>query len=376
MTTKYTFITPIYRGARFDDHSLPLDLLEDLSAYRDLVVEVARSLFRRRHPTRKRLPKNFAHKFVLALRGIDEGSAAPRIERVFPSGQTWLRGAVDVFDEARDVISQCFQAANDNRVVPELFPRELLWRFNTIGQNLRSDESIEWRSPDTEQGPRFDHEIRKRLILSSSTTYQQAISVVGRVVAHDEERRRFDVRLRDGQRISATFDAELLSTVRSVLAASDPVVQLSGVGEFDSSDRLKAVARTYELVLVSNEVDPDIDARIEELRQLDNGWFDGQGIAPTGAGLDQLTEVLAQLVRTEGVRAPYLYPTPEGEVRAEWSFDQFEVSAEFAYDMSTVWLHAASTRATFADEKTVSTADAAAIAAFIKQFDARKGDTA
>ena len=41
MSTNRDFVTPIFRGGRFEDAVLSVDVLADLAAYRDLVVELA-----------------------------------------------------------------------------------------------------------------------------------------------------------------------------------------------------------------------------------------------------------------------------------------------------------------------------------------------
>ena len=66
-------------------------------------------------------------------------------------------------------------------------------------------------------------------------------------------------------------------------------------------------------------LDPlDIPFRIGELRQLKLGWLDGQGIPPTHDGLDWLSQSFYSSY-ADDAPLPYLYPTPEGRVLAEWS---------------------------------------------------------
>ena len=72
----------------------------------------------------------------------------------------------------------------------------------------------------------------------------------------------------------------------------------------------------------------DIDRRLDELRELEDGWADGMqaasdwgngyGKAPCAEGLDWLA---AQFTAhyDEELPKPYLYPMPEGGVQAEWS---------------------------------------------------------
>ena len=82
---RITFMTPVFRGKRFENHEIPLDVLPDLAAYRDLVLDLARHLSLARSPSRKRVLRGFVDSFQLVLRTIEPGSACPVLERVPPS---------------------------------------------------------------------------------------------------------------------------------------------------------------------------------------------------------------------------------------------------------------------------------------------------
>ena len=75
-------------------------------------------------------------------------------------------------------------------------------------------------------------------------------------------------------------------------------------------------------------LDPlDIPFRIGELKQLKLGWLDGQGIPPTHDGLDWLSQSFYSSY-ADDAPLPYLYPTPEGRVLAEWSHKPWSSSLE------------------------------------------------
>jgi hypothetical protein len=52
-------VTHIFKGGRFDDHGIDVDVLPDLVAYKRILVETAKEIWRRKNPNRRRLPKNF-----------------------------------------------------------------------------------------------------------------------------------------------------------------------------------------------------------------------------------------------------------------------------------------------------------------------------
>lgn len=72
----------------------------------------------------------------------------------------------------------------------------------------------------------------------------------------------------------------------------------------------------------------DVRTRLEEFRELRDGWADGMqyagdwgsgyGKAPNPAGLDWLA-VAFERRYPAGLPLPHTYPTPEGAVRMEWS---------------------------------------------------------
>jgi hypothetical protein len=77
--------------------------------------------------------------------------------------------------------------------------------------------------------------------------------------------------------------------------------------------------------------------QIESMRNLDDGWLDGEGKAPSEQGLNWIAEEF-DCYFSETV-TPYLYPTPEGGVRTEWSLENWEVSLEIDLDNRTGYWH-------------------------------------
>ena len=73
------FWRPRLRGARFDDGQIPLQILSDLTALREMVIDVAKWRYLSENPDRRRAPRGFANKIDLKLVSIDDGSAVPVI---------------------------------------------------------------------------------------------------------------------------------------------------------------------------------------------------------------------------------------------------------------------------------------------------------
>lgn len=83
----------------------------------------------------------------------------------------------------------------------------------------------------------------------------------------------------------------------------------------------------------------DIAAQIDEFRQLKDGWHEGKGFAPKHEGLDWLTNQF-ETNYADQLPLPYLYPTGEGGIQAEWMFEPWEVSLDINLEMKSARWHA------------------------------------
>ncbi len=87
MTKHYEIATHTFKGGRFDDHGLDIDVLPDLIAYKTILVETAKELWRRKHLTRQRLPKNFEDSLSLKFYELRKGSTAVPLMRSIPASK-------------------------------------------------------------------------------------------------------------------------------------------------------------------------------------------------------------------------------------------------------------------------------------------------
>ena len=69
-----------------------------------------------------------------------------------------------------------------------------------------------------------------------------------------------------------------------------------------------------------------IDTRLDELAALSDGWLDGEVLAPTPHAIATARAVLRLL---PDAPRPHLFPTPEGEVSAEWIIGRVSADACF-----------------------------------------------
>lgn len=76
---------------------------------------------------------------------------------------------------------------------------------------------------------------------------------------------------------------------------------------------------------------PDREKRIEGLLGLQDGWFDGEGKAFDVQNIEFVADFLRALCWEWDLPTPYLYPTPENNLQAEWTFGEWEVSLTFDF---------------------------------------------
>jgi hypothetical protein len=83
-----------------------------------------------------------------------------------------------------------------------------------------------------------------------------------------------------------------------------------------------------------------VDAQIVEIAELPEGWFgpDSNRLDPTG--LENFRNFMNHILDQGSIPIPYIYPTPEGGVQAEWSFQSWEVSATASLTSGALYLHA------------------------------------
>ena len=76
-----------------------------------------------------------------------------------------------------------------------------------------------------------------------------------------------------------------------------------------------------------------INERLDELSALQDGWLDGEGKRPDPDGLEWVRRYFdAEEEHQTGLPEIRLFPTPEGNVEAEWREDGAAVSLEFDLD--------------------------------------------
>ena len=64
-----------------------------------------------------------------------------------------------------------------------------------------------------------------------------------------------------------------------------------------------------------------ISERIDDMRGIEDGWFEGRGVGPDGAGLLWLNQQLQHHYIGTDLPLPFLCPVETGDVFGEWSLE-------------------------------------------------------
>lgn len=325
---------PKLRGGRFDHHRLPLEVLKDFSALEEMIVAVAKWQYLQTHPDRERVPRGFSGSLQLALTAIEEGSTIPVIDVSISPGSH--ASNLQYFERARDEIINAMAAMQQQ--LPCAIPTNLLSYFDRFGRSLKDDELIEF-TVSNGQTVIFNQKIRHDLIRASQIeSWSEEAILRGRIAEIDAGRSCFELELRDGTRISGPVPLQHQEVAFKGLLEYQlrTAVAVQCVVKKDRHDRIQKIESIEDLIIL----DPlDVVLRLEELSALKPGWLDGRGTALPPQGLHWLADAFEHYYDTD-LTLPYLYPTAEGDIRAEWSFDHHEVSLDVDLETKRGFFHA------------------------------------
>lgn len=339
---KKPLLAPRFVGARFDDHTIPLELLKDIAALEEFIIAVAKWKYVQEH-VRTRTPKGFTDPLKLCLSGVGEGSAIPQITIEYIDSTAGLFPAANesYFFQAVSAISNAIDAAEHNEPIISHVPTHLLGYFDRVGRGLRDGETIEFL-PGQDRPARLTKLTRRRLQLASQNeVLTEGIIVRGTVPEIDQAKMSFELLLADGRKINAKMDAIHLDTIlEATQGYRDGVkISVSGVGRFDRYERLQS----FDVIEDAAIIEPnDPLARLDELRLLKEGWLDGRGLVPTAQEFSWI-EILLKDHYPATLPSPYIYPTAEGGLQLEWRTGNQDISLEISPSTKSAELHALNT---------------------------------
>ena len=331
------FLRPRLTGKRFEKHGLPLDILRDFSVLDEMIRNIAISIFKEEHPGRSRIPRNFMEPISLQITGLEEGSTIPTIMLVSSIGGALLSSEAEYYaEQAKDRFVATIQAYNSDTPVSnkKLMTASQLAMFNRFGCSLLEDEKIEFCVPGRGNDPAvLNREVRKRLVEDSSIkeNYREAVHVYGMISELDLEKRSFMINSLVNPRIPvAQYNAELEDDIIAAHSQyrNGQKVLIKGIGVI-KNEKIAAIESVESIDLLEQ---CDIGYRIEELKQLKDGWYeDNKGNHFCESALEKLKALFDSFYPSDQEQ-PYLYPALDNIVQAEWDIGDWKVSVEIKLD--------------------------------------------
>ena len=325
-----------YVGARFEGHRLPLDVLPDLSAFRDLLVSYVKAEWRAAHAERERLPKGFEKSIAFDLVGIKDGSAVPQLEWDRDTAQLLLPDFKDelemLVEESYAKVLHLIDGANGPVGAMDL-TSENIRALNRFGSSLLPDEKIEFLNSVGADGNVVYLDIyrRKQLITRGRDSYQtrfeeigkllgseiDPLGTVGTIAINTSEYGTINVPV-SPERVRNDFDGYIEADVQFRLMI-----------ELGSDDTFRRVVEVYDVDVIDAKVVADLAVcrdRIASLVSLRDGWHDGSGKSPTDAAAATASRLLA---RKPGMAGSYrIFPTDIGGLLFEFSCRGWDYSIE------------------------------------------------
>jgi hypothetical protein len=323
------FLEPRLKGDRFDNHSVPVDILQDFGALQDLLIELAKEAYLLQNK-RKRVPKGFAKGISINLQKVDEGSAWLKFVLAFNIATTSiaLKGSntLSYFETAKSKIIEVIKVAQDGGNVKDVLDKKYLNYFDRIGRNLLEGETVEL-NPSSIRPAVLTKKTRNFILLSASEneTYVDNFSFNAKLSGIEKSDKSFSF-INKGSKITASISRDYQEILANGFADpfSDSYVFVEGEAVYNGQGKIVSVNSISTL----EPLDPlDVSIRIEQLSELREGWYNGDGHIVNPQGLARFEKLFYENWTFEQ-SFPAIFPTIEGNIQLEWTINKFEISIE------------------------------------------------
>jgi hypothetical protein len=231
---KQELTTLTFKGPSFEDHGLELDVLFELVQYKRILLETAEESLR------------------IKFYELRAGSTAVPLYREFEFADDHPAFDFPLEDElsqAVDLVESGMEAAEEDRPLPDAFPKNVLPLFDYFGRTLGDRDFIQVKSPKRERPARFTSEVRERLMGLEDRTYEDSVELTGEVRLADLDGLNFVIRLDDKTKIPGKFEPEHEPKIIEALKDHTTCrLKIKGLGQFSQRDAaLKKVVQIAEI---------------------------------------------------------------------------------------------------------------------------------
>jgi len=329
-----------YVGRRFEGTRLPVEVLSDLPAFRDLIVSFVKKGWYAGHADKARLPKGFDRSLTFDLVGLTNGSAVPNLNWNRDRAQSYLPGMVGQLD---DLMSSSFhqvmnlvESAEDESAFPTLTTQQIR-ALNKLGSGLLDDERIEFLNTTGSKGTvvYLDNERRKRLITRIKGTYETRVEGIGVLV----QAKIVPTSLIGNIVISIPKfgDVEVSREKNIVTEEFAPFlgseVQYDLQIEVDHNDLVRNVVYVHDVGVIDPNQSPEYlrcRERIKQIGDLPAGWNDGDGLRISHIAIENAVRFVVK--RPDNCGLFRVFPTEECGISFEFEAAGWDYTVEFLAD--------------------------------------------
>lgn len=323
-------------GGRFDQaEGLPVSAVGEIQTYDKLIQTVAGALYKRDHPSKKRLPNGFMDKLDMRITSIKHGCVKVGLDAALEYVQPdtdYAPQPADYFEEARlsvkNAIKQIKADGNAKKVInfPSVgFP--LLYRFGT---QLNPKEKISLAESDNSDAVELDDSWREIVQSEPGESRFNEGTLFGRITGlnTNEKENWYNFRTSDkNEKLKGSLGEEQFEKFKNFFDSYNraPLVAVSVVLKIDKKTGARSIEQTYGIEKV---LPTKLSKRVKELSELSDGWFDppsNPGKAPSEQILETLESLLTVLV-DHGLMDPLVSPRPDGGVEIEWQNNDYEIA--------------------------------------------------
>ena len=309
-------------GDRFAEGAIPCSLLQELLNLEGIILSAAKDSFLAEHPDRKNLPKNFLANLELNLTGVERGSIKLGFDFRQKEGQQSLSGVENPNSvwlvKAKNVICNAVDASSDGSTRISA-PDNVLSYLGKMADYLTKDECIFFDTSSRSIPAKLTNQSKERLFqaISQVRTVRDEINLRGAIYEVNQEKMTFELRSLKQQKITGSFGEKYLQDViRAFNEYKDGgKVLIHGSGEHKLEQQIVTLDAIHSIA----ELNPlDVPFQLDNLRDMEDGWLDGDGLAPSKEGLNWLGDQFDANF-PNNLLLPHVFPTLEGGVEMEWS---------------------------------------------------------
>lgn len=313
-------------GERFKSANLPVDLLDNVKAYQEVLFALAEEIWRERNPDSKRLPRGFRKNLSLSFSHVEDGSARAVLKSDSSISEGLLSDefSINYMSLAQTKFLDLSRAANENRTIPGI-AGSAKKPLATLISSLREGESLEVRSHTgkDQKNPsvRYSEKTMKALVGATSSAHLKPIQGMGIVRAILDGPEEIEVVSEHGVFRLPVSSEDLRRNLFPIAAFIEFEIQASVL---ENGHIGKVIESSLVERIPSSEEHCRFLERLSDLTGLERGWKDGLG-EKIGVKAARFCHDLSGFI-CDVYEEVSLFPEVDGSLKIEFDLRDIEVA--------------------------------------------------